>query len=163
MLIRQATPADWPVILAIYNQAVAEPFCTADTEPATLASRSDWLALHDGGRYPIYLAEWEGVALGWCSLSPWRAGRKALEKTAEVSYYIDYEQRGRGIGSQLLRHALKSSPALGFSHLLAILLERNVASIRLLEKFAFQRWGYLPEVAEFATYSCGQYLYGRKV
>ena len=163
MQIRQANQADWPAILAIYNQAVAEPFCTADTEPATLESRADWLAVHDGGRYPIYLAEREGLVVGWCSLSPWRVGRKALEKTAEVSYYIDHGQRGMGVGSHLLQHALASSPALGFSHLLAILLERNVASLRLLEKCGFSRWGHLPDVADFGSLLCGQYIYGRRV
>jgi len=162
MEIRLATPDDWPAIIAIYNQAVAEPFCTADTEPATLESRSDWLAQHKGGRYPLFVAEKEQV-VGWCSLSPWRAGRKALEKTAEVSYYIDRRQRGRGVGSRLLRHALEHGPELGFSHLLAILLERNAGSIALLEKFGFARWGYLPEVADFGSQCCGQYLYGRRI
>jgi L-amino acid N-acyltransferase YncA len=161
--IRIAVPADWQAIIDIYNQAVAEPFCTADTEPATLESRSGWLAQHESGQYPIFVAEQQGAVVGWCSLSPWRAGRKALEKTAEISYYIDRSQRGLGLGSLLLQHALDRCPSLGIGNLLAILLERNAASIRLLEKFAFIRWGHLPEVAEFGSQLCGQYIYGRKV
>jgi L-amino acid N-acyltransferase YncA len=163
MRIRLASPDDWPHIIAIYNQAVAEPFCTADTEPATLASRGDWLAQHRDGRYPIFVVESDHAIAGWCSLSPWRAGRKALEQTAEISYYIDRDHRGQRLGSRLLQHALSACPQLGFTHLLAILLERNIGSLALLEKFAFVRWGHLPEVAAFDRGVCGQYIYGRKV
>jgi phosphinothricin acetyltransferase len=163
MRIRLATPDDWPRVIAIYNQAVAEPFCTADTEPATLASRGDWLAQHQDERYPIFVAEVDRCIAGWCSLSPWRPGRKALETTAEISYYIDRDHRGQGLGSNLLQHALDVCPGFGFSHLLAILLDRNSGSLALLERFGFVRWGHLPEIARFAGGSCGQLIYGRSV
>lgn len=162
MLIRPATPADRPQILAIYNQAVADPFCTADTEPATLASRGPWFDLHDNPRYPIFVIADQEVA-GWCSLGPWRPGRKALEGTAEVSYYIERGYRGQGLGGRLLAHALDQARGLGYHHLLAVLLERNRGSLRLLEKFGFVRWGYLPDIADFGTESCGQFIYGRRL
>lgn len=163
MHIRTATSADWPAIIAIYNQAVAEPFCTADTEPASLQSRGDWLAQHSDGDFPIFVAERQGELLGWCSLSPWRPGRQALRQTAEVSYYIDRQLRGRGVGSALLQHTLTAAPTLGFHILLAILLDRNRRSIALLEKFGFNRWGELPEVARFDNATCGQLIYGRQL
>ncbi len=162
MLIRPATPADRPQILAIYNQAVADPFCTADTEPATLASRAAWFDLHDDPRYPLFVTGSE-VVTGWCSLGPWRPGRKALEKTAEVSYYIERSHRGQGLGSLLLAHALGQAERLGYRQLLAILLERNLGSLKLLEKFGFARWGFLPGIAEFGEQRCGQFIYGREV
>jgi L-amino acid N-acyltransferase YncA len=39
--------------------------------------------------------------------------------------------------------------ALQIKHLFAIVLEDNQASIRLLEKMGFEKWGYLPRVADF--------------
>ena len=163
MLIRTALDSDLPEIVAIYNQAVSVQFCTGDTRPASVAERRDWFKQHTAGTYPIFIAEEAGLLLGWCSLSPYRPGRAALRKTAEISYYIDSSQRGKGFGSRLVQHALSEAPALGFTHLLAILMDVNTASIRLLEKFNFQQWGYLPEVAQFDSAVCGQFIYGREI
>jgi len=163
MTFRDAVPGDWPQILAIYNQAVAESFCTADTEPATLEGRRAWLEQHSGPDYPILVVEEQGRLLGWCSLSPWRAGRKALSGVAEVSYYLDRATRGRGLASRLMEQALARAASLGFHTLVAILMDVNAPSIGLLEKFAFKRWGHLPDIARFEEGSCGQYIYGRKL
>jgi phosphinothricin acetyltransferase len=62
-----------------------------------------------------------------------------------------------------MAHALEDVPRIGKKVYLAILLAWNTGSLRLLEKFGFERWGYLPEVAEFDGKLCGQYYYGRKV
>ena len=163
MLLRTARDSDLPGIVAIYNQAVHEQFFTGDTEPTSVEKRRDWFEQHTAETYPIFVAEEDGVLLGWCSLSPYRPGRGALRTTAEISYYIDAEHRGKGIGSRLVQHALIEAPSLGFTHLLAILMDVNVASIRLLEKFRFQQWGCLPGVAKFDSAVCGQLIYGREL
>ena len=163
MLLRTALDKDLPEIVAIYNQAVGEQFCTGDTEPVSIEERRDWFSQHSADAYPIFIAEEAGVLLGWCSLSPYRPGRAALRTTAEISYYMDASQRGKGIGSRLVQHALAEAPALGFTHLLAVLMDVNTGSIRLLEKFGFVQWGCLPGVARFGTTFCGQFIYGREL
>jgi phosphinothricin acetyltransferase len=52
---------------------------------------------------------------------------------------------------------------MGFDQRVAILMDRNQASVRLLEKTGFARWGHLPGIADFGGVTCGQYLYGRKI
>lgn len=163
MIFRVATRQDWPVIIAIYNQAVEESFCTADTEPSSVDSRRSWLEQHDNQHYPILLAGEEDRIHGWCSLSPYRPGRKALAGVAEVSYYLDRQERGRGLASQLLQQAIDRARLNGFHTLIAILMDVNQPSIGLLEKFAFRRWGHLPNIAHFPGGICGQYLYGLKL
>ncbi len=163
MLLRTAQENDLPGIVAIYNQAVSEQFCTGDTEPVTVEERRDWFSQHTAEIYPIFIAEEDGLLLGWCSLSPYRPGRAALRTTAEISYYVDSAQRGKGLGSRLVQHALTDAPALGFTHLLAILMDVNIGSIRLLEKFGFVQWGCLPGVARFGSSVCGQLIYGREI
>ncbi len=161
--IRPAGPADLDRLVEIYNQAIAAGDATADTVPVTVAGRRSWFEVHDPDAHPIYVCpDAQGRVLGYLSLSPYR-GRPALARTAEVSYYVDYAHHGRGVGSALMAHALRESPALGRKVLIAILLEWNAASIGLLEKFGFERWGYLPEVAELDGRLCGQYYYGRRV
>ena len=159
--IRLAVPSDLPRLVAIYNQAIAAGNATADTVPFTVEARRPWFEEHDPESHPIYVCE-EGEVSGYLSLSPYR-DRPALRRTAEVSYYVDYARHGRGIGSTLMAHALEQAPGLGKRVLIAILLEWNVASLRLLEKFGFEKWGYLPEVAEFGGRLCGHLYYGRKM
>jgi L-amino acid N-acyltransferase YncA len=161
--IRLALCEDLPRLTEIYNQAIAARNATADTVPFTAGQRLDWFNLHTPNAYPIYVfTDLDGLVQGWLSVSPYR-GRPALERTAEISYYVDYSQHGRGIGSALLAHAIREAPRLGRKIYIAILLEWNTPSQRLLEKFGFERWGYLPEVAEFDGRLCGQWYYGRRV
>jgi phosphinothricin acetyltransferase len=159
--IRFTTPADLPRVVAIYNQAIAARNATADTVPFTVEERLDWFNAHDPQTYPIYVSEQAGQVQGWLSISPYR-GRLALRRTAEISYYVDYGFHGQGIGPALMAHALQDASRIGKRVYIAILLEWNTPSIHLLEKFGFEKWGYLPEVAEFDGRVCGQFYYGIK-
>jgi L-amino acid N-acyltransferase YncA len=161
--IRLATLPDLPRLVELYNQAIASRTATADTAPFTMETRRPWFALHVPDRYPIYVwTDGGGEVTGYLSVSPYRS-RPALDRTAEVSYYVDYDQHGQGIGSALLEGAIADAPRLGKKVFLAIVLEWNTASLRLLEKFGFERWGYLPEVAEFDGKVCGHLYFGRRV
>lgn len=161
--IRIAVEKDIPSITEIYNQAVNLRSATATTEPVTVQDRHAWLAAHAPDAYPVFVAECDGVVAGWCSLSPHRPGRKALSHTAEISYYIHEDFRRLGIASRLITHALEQCPRLGLKSLFAILLDINAASISILEKFGFQKWGHLPNIAEIDGKECGQFIYGRRV
>lgn len=105
----------------------------------------------------------QGGVVGWISLSPYRRERQAFGKTGETSYYIDRRFRNQGIGGKLMEHALIKAPDYGFCTLLAFLLDINTASVGLLEKYGFSRWGYFPGIADFNGFICGQYVYGRIV
>lgn len=159
--IRIAGQNDWGKIIDIYNQAVLEGDKTADLDTVTLSTRSEWLKLHSSGKYKILLAEIGKQTIGWCSISPHRPGRRALEKTAEISYYIDQEYRGNGAGSLLIKSAIDSSKENGIKNLFAILLDVNKPSVSILEKFGFKKWGHLPNIAEINGNLCGQFIYGK--
>ena len=106
IIIRIATPNDWQNIIDIYNQAILEGGKTADTERVTIDQRKEWLKLHEQKRYPIFVAEINSDIIGWCSISPHRPGRKALEITAEISYYIEKNYNKKGIASVLINTAI---------------------------------------------------------
>lgn len=161
--IRIAKTEDLPAIVGIYNQAVPTHRSTANTTPVTVEARKKWLQEHEPDRHPIFVAEFDGCVIGWCSLSVYRPGRAALRFTAEISYYVDTAHQGQGIGQALIRHALEASPALGIKNIIAVLLDRNEPSRKLLEKLGFQQWGYLPRVLDFEGEECGEYYYGKRV
>jgi L-amino acid N-acyltransferase YncA len=163
MIIRPSTTKDLNDIVKIYNHAVDEKFATADTEHVSLESRKDWFAQHSSETYPIYVAELNGEIIGWCSLSPHRPGRKALRSVAEISYYIHQNHRRKGVANALINHTIESAKALVFKNLISILLDLNKTSIHILEKFGFEKWGHLPDVAYIDGVICGQYIYGKKL
>lgn len=163
MLIRASKEQDLLQIVAIYNHAVDEKFATADTEQISFESRKDWFEQHSSDTYPIYVAVENDEVIGWCSLSPHRPGRKALRTVAEISYYIHRDHRQKGVAKNLIPHTIESAKKLGFKNLISILLDMNKNSIYILEKFGFEKWGHLPNIAEIEGTICGQYIYGRRI
>jgi phosphinothricin acetyltransferase len=164
MIIRQARSSDLPAINDIYNQAVRQLFCTAHLEPVDMNERRKWLEAHPSERFPVYVAENSGQeVIGWVSLGAYREGRQALAHVTEVSYYVDEKLRGKGVGSSLLEHAIREAPRFGFSVLVAILLNKNPASIALLEKYGFAPWGNMPGIARIHGQEADHLYYGLKL
>jgi len=160
---RYAIESDLPAIVEIYNQAIDLGSATADITPVTLESRKLWLQEHRADHYPVFVAINIDVVVGWCSLSAYRPGRMALRHTAEISYYVDQNARGVGVGSFLISQAIEQCPQLGIKTLFAIILDINGESTQILEKFGFRKWGHLPNVANFDGQECGHLYYGLRV
>jgi phosphinothricin acetyltransferase len=163
MNIRTAKREDLEAIVEIYNQVIAAGHKTADITPVMVKNRIDWFESHTPDKYPIYVAELNRRIVGYLTISAYRPGRMALRYTAEVSYFVHYEHHRKGIATRLLRHAINMCPTLKIKTLFAILIDSNEASIRLLEKFGFEKWGYMPRVAEFDGIEFGHVYYGLRV
>lgn len=161
-MIRIAAISDLGAITGIYNQAIDAGFQTAYTERFRTEDRIAWFREHTDAR-PLFVYEHAGRVVGWLSISGYRHGRGALRYAAEVSYFIDKDFQGKGIGTQLLQHGINASRMLGYKTLLAIILEPNIASAKLLEKAGFEQWAYLPRIADFAGVECSQVYYGLKL
>jgi L-amino acid N-acyltransferase YncA len=161
--IRKIELADLDAVNEIYNQAVRSKYQTAEMEETSLEYRRRWYAEHLSGNYPIYVIEEGGEVAGWISLSDYRKGRRALCFTSEVSFYIRKDRQGQGMGTQLLEFMINKAKEINLKTLIAILLEPNTTSIRLLEKFNFQKWGDMPNVAEFDGLECNHQYYGLRI
>lgn len=161
--IRYADMKDLPRIVEIFNQGVLSRRSSATTTPVTVEDRKAWFMEHKPEKHPIYVAESDGIVIGWCSISLYRPGRNALRFTAELSCYVDESQQGRGIGSSLITHAIIESPKLGIKNLVAVVIDRNIASQKMLERLGFEKWGYLPCVLDYDGEECGEYYYGKRV
>ena len=146
MNVRDATTADLPAIVAIYNAAIPGRMATADTEPVTVESRAAWFVGHAPDTHPLWVWEADDTIGGWLSFQAFY-GRPAYRATAELSVYVAPTHRRRGIGRRLLGHALRRSPALGLTTLLGFVFGHNQPSLALFADFGFARWGLLPRVA----------------
>jgi len=158
--IRLAEIHDLPQIVEIYNQAINEGQCTADTEVLFLEDRLEWFKSHSAEEYPLLVAKEDDVILGYLTISAYRFGRKALQHTAEVSYYIHFEHHRKGLASQLIDVALNMCPALKINTLIAILIGCNQGSIGLLNKYGFKEWGCFPQIVEFDSGKFDHLYYG---
>jgi L-amino acid N-acyltransferase YncA len=161
--IRTPLHSDLPAIVEIFNQAIPGRSATACTQPVTIAEREAWFRNHSPDQYPIFVAEIDGCVSGWISVSPYRPGREAHRFIAEISYYVHQDFQRRGVATALLEHVIAACPTLGIKDLYGVILERNQASIHLLAKCGFKKWGYLPRIANFDGEECGVYYYGKRV
>lgn len=160
---RVAKLSDLESIVHIYNQAVRSRFETADTIEVDTKDKLEWFKNHSSDSYPIFVCEIDNTIVGWISISPYRQGRKALRFTAEVSYYVRIEYKRQGIGSQLIEHAIIEGKKLNFKTFFAIVLDKNEASVKLLIKYGFEKWGHMPDIADFDGEECGHVYYGLKI
>lgn len=144
MKIRPAELSDLDEITAIYNEAILKTTATFDLEPQTREDRLSWFEEHDA-RFPILVAETEGHVVGWASLSRWRP-RCAYAGTAETSFYVKENQRGKGIGRQLKQAIIEEARRQGFHTLIAGVAEGNAASLHLNQSFGFEIVGTFKEV-----------------
>lgn len=163
MSIRLAEYKDLEELVEIYNQAIMTHRCTADMDTFTVEERIHWFEEHQSLEYPMYVYEVENKAVGYFYFSGYRPGRRAMRYTAEISYYIHNDYHRQGIGTKIMEFAIDKSKELNFKNLVAILLEWNIPSIRLLEKFGFEEWGCLPDIAEFNGEKCSHLYYGLKI
>lgn len=161
--IRPAKSGDLPEIVSIYNESILKKGLTADLEPQSAKDKNDWFRAHQEESYPLFVAEQNGELVGWISLSPYREGRKALRKTAEVSLYLSHKHTGKGIGSYLMEHIVATAKELGFKHMIAIIIGSNAHSIQLFKKFKFRQWGLFPGIVEIGDEVQDHCIYGRSL
>ena len=147
-MIRKANEQDLPAIVGIYNQAIDARNCTGDTERFNTETRKPWFEFHiNDPKTPIFVYETGNEIIGYGYISSYRGGRQAFERVGEVSYYVDFNHHGKGIGEGLLEHLISEARKLGYAHVLAILLGCNHKSVALLEKKGFSLWGNMPDIA----------------
>lgn len=115
--VREATATDLEDVRAIYNHAVRHTDATLDTEEKTPEQMAMWLAAH-GGRNAAVVAERDGQAIGYGTLSPFAARGGYLPST-EISIYIAPDAQGMPGGwwtSRARRATARSSARHGHEH-----------------------------------------------
>jgi phosphinothricin acetyltransferase len=163
MNIRDAKIEDVESINNIHNQAIDEKFKVSYLAPWTKDRRLEWFQEHNSEEYPVFVAEIDNTVIGYAYISPYRPGRVALQQTAELSCFIDKDYRGKGIGKKLIAHLESQCCKLGVKTLFAIVLDANEASIKLMEKCGYEKWGHLPGVAIFDHVEVGHLYYGKRM
>ena len=145
MTIRDATSADIPAILEIYNDAVANTTAIWNDNLVDLDNRQAWFAARMERGFPVLVAERDGAVAGYASYGDWRAF-EGFRHTVEHSVYVHRDARGGGIGRELMR-ALIDRASAGDIHVMVACIEAgNTASISLHAALGFREVGSFHEV-----------------
>lgn len=150
-------------IVEIYNSTVASRMVTADTEPVSVSSKQRWFDEHSSDRRPLWIVENEsGQVIGWASFQSFY-GRPAYNATVELSIYLDKNHRSKGFGKQILRYCIENAPAYGIKTLLGFIFSHNLPSLNLFQKFGFEDWATLPNIAVLDGQERGLKILGKRI
>lgn len=144
--VRRAMVEDIPALLDIYNYEIVNGVSTLDLTPKTLEEWTAWYDAHQTELHPVFVAEVDGKAAGYTSFSPYRC-KEAYRSTVELSVYIDPVMRGRGLANLLLDAIIEHARQNDEIHLIvSVIVDGNAASMRLHEKYGFEKCGVVREV-----------------
>ena len=134
--IREMRKSDWSDVLEIYYQGIQTNMATFETQ---CPSYEEWDRVH--GQVCRYVIETDGDVVGWAALSP-VSQRQVYRGVAELSIYINVDNRGKGLGKALLEHLTSQSELYNFWTLESLIMEENLASIALHQSCGFRKVGY---------------------
>ncbi len=133
-------------MLAIFNDAILHSTALYDYRPRTLQTMAAWFEAKRAGAWPVLgLEAAEGTLLAFGSFGPFRAF-PAYKYTVEHSVYVHADQRGRGLGTQVLRALIEAARGRELHAMIGAIDADNAASLALHERLGFRRVGTLPQV-----------------
>lgn len=127
---RRATPADRPLLMSLYQVGGPDEQQLDVVTPAIVDDfpTPDFLLIEDNGRI-----------LGAVGIFPEENAPPGERPWRLYSMKVHWRYRGQGIGELLLKAAVKTAQQEGGSSITLDVLETNVPSITLYEKYGFQR------------------------
>lgn len=142
ILIDNMEENDWKRVAEIFQQGVDSNISTLEK---AVPSYQSWnLTRKKQGRL---IARKEDEVVGFAVLTDY-SYREVYSGVAEVSVYVDCENRGEGIGTMLLDKMIEFADSNGIWTLQSNILEENEASIQLHEKCGFRRVGYRDKIGK---------------
>ncbi len=148
MIVRPGRPEDAADLLEIINYEITHNTATFDLREKTPEEWRQWMAQHGRDNHPLLVAEENGRAVGYASLSPYRE-KEAYRTTVELSVYVHPAYRRRGIARTLMEAILaaaREDPAT--NTVVSVITGENTASVRLHEQMGFRYSGTLHAVGQ---------------
>jgi L-amino acid N-acyltransferase YncA len=143
VLIRTATPADWPAIWPFFRTIVAAGESYAyDPDITEERAREIWM-LAPPGRTVVAVDE-DGTVLGSAKMNPNQLGPGA--HVASASFMVDPARSGRGVGRALGEHTLDWARSAGYRAMqFNAVVETNTRAVTLWQALGFEIIGTVPE------------------
>ena len=143
--VRNATDADLPEILDIYNDVILTTTAVYDYKPHTIEMRKQWFDAKKEQGFPVFVAEEDRRVVGLSSIGPFRAWA-AYKYSVENSVYVAKDCRGKGIASLLIPPLIDSAKKLQMHTIIASIDATNEASLKLHKHFGFEEVAHFRQV-----------------
>jgi phosphinothricin acetyltransferase len=143
-VVRSVKDADAARITEIYNHYILNTLITFEEQPLNpgeILARIKNITRE----YPWLVYEHDGRVMGYAYATSWKE-RSAYRHTVEAAIYVDVQDTGKHVGSQLTAALLHELRAINIHSVLAGIALPNSASMGLCEKFGFAKVGQLKEV-----------------
>jgi len=128
-------------ILDILNAAIVSSTALYDYRPREPDSMGGWFEGKRAGGFPVWGAVDETDALlGFATYGSFR-GRPAYKYTVEHSVYVAQEQRGRGVGTALMRRLIQSAIEQDLHTVIGGIDAGNTDSVAFHQKLGFVHAG----------------------
>jgi L-amino acid N-acyltransferase YncA len=141
LILRDAAPADFPAIAAIYAHHVQTGLGSFEELPPSadeLLRRCHGVAARG---LPWLVAEQGGRIVGYSYASPYHT-RSAYRFTVQDSVYVAEQAIGGGIGTALLTELIARCTRAGYRQMMAVVGDSaNEASLRLHARLGFRTIG----------------------
>jgi L-amino acid N-acyltransferase YncA len=138
VVIRTARPADAESIARIYNEGIEDRVATFQTRVQTGADFEQPIAQR--GKYPVLVVESSGQVVAWAAVKRY-SDFPPYRPVAEAMMYVARDERGRGIGTDLLNALAEASAEAGFTKLIGKLFTDNERSVELVRRCGFAEVG----------------------
>jgi len=143
-VIRKATIEDAQAIADIYNYYINHTIITfeeVEVSEAEIAERIQTCQL----KYPWLVYEENEKVIGYAYAGEWKS-RCSYKYSVESSVYLDVDAQGKGIGTALYNALLEELKELNIHAVIGGISLPNKASVRLHEKFGFEKVAHFKEV-----------------
>ncbi|MBF9045217.1 GNAT family N-acetyltransferase [Rhodobacterales bacterium HKCCE4037] len=147
-MIRRATAADVPAILALWNEVIAQTTITFTSTPKTEAQIAQIVEAQ-----PVFVPVLEGQCRGFATYAQFRGG-DGYARTMEHAIYLDAAARGHGFGRELLDAVQDHARGAGAHSLIGGISAENAGGLAFHMAMGFAEVGRIPE----AGHKFGRYL-----
>ena len=152
-IVRDATEADLPAILQIYNQAIEHTTAVFSYKPHTPEMRLAWFREEQSKGYPVLVAESDVVVVGFATYGPFRA-LPAYKYSVENSVYVTERARRAEFARAMMTRLLTVAREGNVHAVIEGIVADNVASLRLHRSLGFEEVAHFREV----RYKFGRWL-----
>jgi phosphinothricin acetyltransferase len=145
MSIEPASAGDLYAIADVYHHYALTTAHTFDVETKPITWWQDWFSRFAvNSRHRLFVARAGADLLGYAASGRFR-DRPAYDPSVVTSVYAAPDHVGRGVGTALYRTLLAGLAGADVHRAYAGIVMPNPASVRLHERFGFERVGYFSE------------------